>query len=171
VLNYAKLDAGHVHYDMRDVALEEVLATCEALTAPQARARAVHVTFVGCPATLRVRADAEKVQQVVLNLLTNALKFTGAGGTVTLSCGVAPDRRTVAIHVADTGRGIAPEQLERVFQPFVQVDAQLTRTHEGVGLGLAISRDLARGMGGDLIAESEPGVGSTFTLLLPAAAH
>ena len=77
----------------------------------------------------------------------------------------------VAIRVADTGRGIAPEQLERVFQPFVQVDAQLTRTQEGVGLGLAISRDLARGMGGELTAESEPGVGSTFTLTLPAAGH
>jgi signal transduction histidine kinase len=169
VLNYAKLDAGHVHYDIADVALDEVLATCEALTAPQARARAVQVTFAACPAGLHVRADAEKVQQVVLNLLTNALKFTDAGGLVTLSCAPADGDR-VCLRVADTGRGIPPGQLERVFQPFVQVDAQLTRTQEGVGLGLAISRDLARGMGGDLTAESTVGVGSTFTLTLPAAA-
>jgi signal transduction histidine kinase len=71
--------------------------------------------------------------------------------------------------VADTGRGIPPEQLERVFEPFVQLDSSLTRTQEGVGLGLAISRDLARGMGGDLLVASTAGVGSTFTLVLPSA--
>ena len=73
------------------------------------------------------------------------------------------------MHVRDTGRGIPADQQARVFEPFVQVDARLTRTHEGVGLGLAISRDLARGMGGDLTVESTPGVGSTFTLTLPRA--
>jgi signal transduction histidine kinase len=75
----------------------------------------------------------------------------------------------VAFDVTDTGRGIAAEQLARVFEPFVQVDQRLTRTDEGTGLGLAISRDLARGMGGDLTARSTPGAGSTFTLTLPAA--
>lgn len=75
----------------------------------------------------------------------------------------------VAITVSDTGHGIAAEQLERIFEPFVQVDARLARTQEGVGLGLAISRDLARGMGGDLTVESTPGSGSTFTLLLRRA--
>ena len=75
----------------------------------------------------------------------------------------------VALHVRDTGEGIAAEQLARVFEPFVQVDQRLTRPHAGVGLGLAISRDLARGMGGYLTAESTVGVGSTFTLTLPAA--
>ena len=73
------------------------------------------------------------------------------------------------VEVADTGIGISPEQLVRVFEPFVQVDAKLTRTREGTGLGLAISRDLARGMGGDLTAESALGVGSTFVLTLPKA--
>jgi len=75
----------------------------------------------------------------------------------------------VRLHVRDTGMGIWPEQLERVFEPFVQADQRLTRPQEGVGLGLAISRDLARGMGGDLTAESTPGAGSVFTLTLPAA--
>jgi signal transduction histidine kinase len=75
----------------------------------------------------------------------------------------------VVVTVADTGRGIAADQLERVFEPFVLVDTRLTRTQEGMGLGLAISRDLARGMGGDLTAESTLGAGSTFTLTLPAA--
>jgi signal transduction histidine kinase len=102
-----------------------------------------------------------------VNLLSNAVKFTGAGGEVELSSlGSGED---VLIRVRDTGLGIAADQIERIFEPFVQVRADLTRTAEGTGLGLAISRDLARGMGGDLTAESEAGVGSTFTLRLPAA--
>ena len=107
------------------------------------------------------------MQQIVLNLLTNAVKFTPAGGRIELD-GVAADRE-VHIRVRDTGRGIVADQLSHVFEPFVQVDSQLTRTQEGVGLGLAISRDLARGMGGDLTAESTPDVGSEFTLTLPLA--
>ena len=169
VLNYAKLDAGRVHYEIGDVALDEVLGTCEALTAPQARAGRIRVAIIGCPTALRVRGDDEKVQQVLLNLLTNALKFTAPGGSVTLSCEEAPDGRTVRVRVTDTGRGIAAEQLERIFQPFVQVDARFARAQEGVGLGLAISRDLARGMGGDLTVESALGRGSAFTLSLPRA--
>ncbi len=116
-----------------------------------------------------------QLQQILLNLLGDAVKFTharaGAPGRIevsrTVEDGAAGGR--VSLHVRDTGGGIAAEQLERVFEPFVQVDQRLTRPHEGVGLGLAISRDLARGMGGDLTAESTPGVGSTFTLTLPAA--
>ena len=107
------------------------------------------------------------MQQIAVNLLSNAVKFTDPGGEVTLDC--ARDGDLVAVRVADTGRGIAEEQLERVFQPFVQLDAKLTRTQEGTGLGLAISRELARGMGGELTVQSTPGVGSTFTLALPLA--
>jgi signal transduction histidine kinase len=114
------------------------------------------------------RADAEKVRQVLLNLLANAVKFTDAGGRVSLAC--EAEAGVVRVRVADTGRGIAPDQLERIFEPFVQVDRHRTHaSQQGVGLGLAISRDLARGMGGDLTAESTPGVGSTFTLTLPGA--
>ncbi|GJG85975.1 hypothetical protein tb265_11560 [Gemmatimonadetes bacterium T265] len=167
VLNYARVEAGAVHYDLADVLLDEVLATCEALTAPQVRAKGLTLRHDACDRTLRVRADREKLQQVVLNLLSNAVKFTEPGGRVTLAC--AGDAAAVRVAVADTGIGIARDQLARVFEPFVQVDARLTRTQEGTGLGLAISRDLARGMGGDLTAESAPGAGSTFTLTLPAA--
>ena len=167
VLNYSRLEAGAVHYAVQDVALDEALATCEALVAPQVTAKRLALAFGGCDPALTVRADAEKLQRIVLNLLTNAVKFTEPGGHVTLGC--APRIGAVAITVADTGHGIPAEQLERIFEPFVQVDARLTRTQEGVGLGLAISRDLARGMGGDLTVESTPGTGSTFTLLLPRA--
>ena len=168
VLNYARLEGGTVDYAIEDVPLDDVLATCEALTAPQVRARGLELAFAGCDASLAARADREKVRQVVLNLLSNAVKFTEPGGRVAMSC-AATGEDMVAVRVADTGRGIPAEQLERVFQPFVQVDARLARTQEGVGLGLAISRDLARGMGGDLTVESEVGAGSTFTLTLPRA--
>ena len=168
VLNYSRVEAGAVHYEVGDVPLEETLATCEALITPQLRAKKLELINHPCPPGAVVRADGEKLQQVVLNLLSNAVKFTDAGGCVELSCAKVPNGM-MCVRVSDTGRGIPAEQLERVFQPFVQVDARLTRTQDGVGLGLAISRDLARGMGGDLTVESEHGRGSTFTLTVPLA--
>jgi signal transduction histidine kinase len=166
VLNYSRVEAGAVQYAVREVPLGEVLAACEGMVAPQMRARRLTFAFGGCDPALTVRADEEKLQQIVLNLLTNAGKFTEPEGQVTLECAAA-GIDTVAIRVTDSGHGIAPEQQARIFEPFVQVDARLVRMQEGVGLGLAISRDLARGMGGDLTVESRLGAGSTFTLLLP----
>jgi len=168
VLNFAKIDAGAVTYQIADVPVNAMLATCEALTAPQVRARQLTFQYHTCDPTLTLRADSEKVQQIILNLLSNAIKFTEANGTVTMSCGAEGDG-LVVVRVADTGQGIPVDQLERVFQPFVQMDSTLTRSTEGTGLGLAISRELARGMGGELSLESEVGVGSTFSLSLPAA--
>ena len=165
VLNYSRVEAGAVTYDLQDIELDEVLASCEALVSPQIRNKKLTLQYAQPAESLAVRADGEKLQQVLLNLLTNAIKFTEPGGRIELSCVRAGD--DVRVSVADTGRGIAPDQLGRVFEPFVQVDARLTRTQEGVGLGLAISRDLARGMGGDLTAASTLGVGSTFMLSLP----
>jgi signal transduction histidine kinase len=101
----------------------------------------------------------------VLNVVANAIKFTPAGGTIAIDCDAAADR--VYIRVRDTGVGIPPERVQFVFEPFVQGDRALNRPHEGVGLGLAISRDLARGMGGDLTVESTVGAGSVFTIALP----
>jgi signal transduction histidine kinase len=167
VLNYAKIDAGAVKYYVTDVDLDEALAACEALTAPQARAKQLDFRFVRCDARVMARADSEKLQQILLNLFSNAIKFTEAGGRVTAHCTQLGDSQ-VAVRVTDTGHGIPADQLERVFEPFVQIDTTLTRASEGTGLGLAISRELARGMGGELVAESEVGVGSTFTLTLPA---
>ena len=167
VLNYARIEAGALRYDMRDVVVDDILAGCEALVAPQAHARGLSLRRTPCPPELAVRGDPEKIQQVVLNLLSNAIKFTDAGGTITLGCQVVD--RYAHIVVSDSGRGISAEHLARIFEPFVQVDARLIRTTDGVGLGLAISRDLARGMGGDLTVDSRLGVGSTFTLAVPRA--
>jgi PAS domain S-box-containing protein len=165
VLNYARLETGTVHYDVADVRLREVVAGAEALVSPQAQARDLVLAVALCPPELAVRADAEKVRQILVNLLSNAVKFTDRGGRVELACAPSADR--VQVLVSDTGIGIPADQLDRIFEPFVQVRADLTRTAEGTGLGLAISRDLARGMGGDLTVESTPGTGSTFTLTLP----
>jgi signal transduction histidine kinase len=165
VLNYTRVEAGAANYEVEPVCVVDALSTCEALTAPQMRARGLNFTRRECDPTVTVLADVEKLEQIVINLLTNAMKFTDRGGQVTMACTTTD--RTVAIAVEDTGVGIAASHVERVFEPFVQVDSGLTRTRDGVGLGLAISRDLARGMGGDLTLRSTWGVGSTFTLTLP----
>jgi PAS domain S-box-containing protein len=168
VLNYAKLEAGTVGYDLRDVPVRDALGEAEGLVSPQARAKGLTLTVGDCPPDLAVRADPEKLRQVLVNLLGNAVKFTDRGGAV-VEAACDPAGPTVRIRVRDSGIGIPADKLESIFEPFVQVRADLTRTAEGTGLGLAISRDLAVGMGGDLTAESTVGQGSTFTLTLPRA--
>jgi len=133
---------------------------------PQAAARRVRVGFVSSPQAV-ARADRDKVRQVALNLVVNAIKFTPEGGEVAVECQAESDR--VSLSVRDTGIGIPSEHLERIFEPFVQGDRAPNRAAEGVGLGLAISRELARGMGGEVTVASAPGEGSVFTLTLPRA--
>ena len=166
MLNHAKLETGMVHYGVADVQVREVLTAAENLVAPQARAKGHTLAVADMPPDLAARTDPEKVRQILVSLLSNPVKFTDAGGWIEVS-GAAADA-TVVVCVRDTGIGVPADQLARIFEPFVQVRADLTRTADGTGLGLAISRDLARGMGGDLTVESTPGVGSTFTLTLPA---
>ena len=168
VLNYTRIETGTVQYVMVSVPVSEALAAAEALVVPQVRARGLTYVLGGCDPALRVRADREKLQQILLNLLTNAIKFTEPGGIVRVECAAHDALVEIAVH--GTGIGIADEKLSQVFEPFVQVDQRLTRQNEGVGLGLAISRDLARGMDGDLTAESTVSEGSRFVLTLPAVA-
>jgi len=120
-----------------------------------------------CDPELALRADPEKVRQIILNLLSNAVKFTESGGTITLSS--KQSGNCIEIRVADTGPGIAAEKIDRIFDPFVQVDRRLSQPVQGVGLGLAISQDLAHGMNGEITVESVVGKGTTFTLSLPRA--
>jgi PAS domain S-box-containing protein len=167
VLNYAKLETGSVEYDTVDIFLADAVAGAESLVAPQARAKDLDLEVAECPADLLVRADTEKLRQILVNLLSNSVKFTPAGGRIEVACARKQD--SVIISVSDTGIGIPSHKLSSIFDPFVQVRADLSRPHEGTGLGLAISRDLARGMGGTITARSTPGAGSTFTVILPAA--
>jgi PAS domain S-box-containing protein len=165
VLNYARIETGNVQYDLASIPLEEALRSAEGLITPQLRAKGLRFESPECDSAIVVRADGEKLQQIVLNLLGNAVKFTDRGGLVRMT--VEIDRDVVLIRVSDTGIGIAGDKLDTIFEPFVQVDAHYTRTRDGVGLGLAISRDLAEGMGGGLSVSSVEGSGSTFTLRLP----
>ena len=167
VLNFAKLDAGVVRFDLAEVAIADALAAAEPMVAPQMAAKGLRFALPACDDAAAVRADPEKLRQVLLNLLGNAIKFTDRGGEITIACDVGPTM--VQLAVRDTGIGIPAERLQSIFEPFVQVDRRLSRPNEGVGLGLAISRELARGMGGELTATSTEGVGSTFVLTLPRA--
>jgi signal transduction histidine kinase len=167
VLNFAKLETGHVEFEITDIAVEEVLSGVRALIEPQIRAKGLEYEYRPGDPSVICRADRDKMQQIVLNLLSNAVKFTEPGGRVKLEWTAADG--VVGIRVHDTGRGIPPEKLEAIFEPFVQLQHGFTCKSEGTGLGLAISRELARAMGGDVTATSTWGEGSTFTLTLPTA--
>lgn len=166
VLNFAKLDAGQVEFHSDDFPIAPLLDGLEDLIRPQVLMRGLRYVQRACPADLSVRADPEKVRQILLNLRANGIRFTDSGGELSLSC--REKESTIEIIVEDTGRGIPAEQRALIFDPFVQVDRHLTpQSHQGVGLGLSISRDLAAGMGGTLTVESVVGRGSAFTLTLP----
>ena len=168
ILNFTKLEAGQIQFRTAAVPLKELLDGLDALVAPQMRAKSLAFTIGAVDPGLDVLVDEEKFRQILLNLLTNALKFTAHGGRIDISSHRDGVDARVVVH--DTGRGIAAADIESVFDPFVQVDRHVTpESEQGVGLGLAISRELARGMKGDLTVTSEPGVGSSFTVTLPLA--
>jgi PAS domain S-box-containing protein len=167
VLNFVRLEAGRVQYALSDVSLSKTVADVESLLDPQFRAKNIALEVSYFDSRLHVHADREKLAQILVNLLTNALKFTDSGGRVSIEC--VEGETVVTLRIRDTGIGIAPEKVQLIFEPFAQVDQRLTRRNEGVGLGLAISRDLSRGMGAELTVESTPGIGSSFILTLPRA--
>ncbi len=169
ILNFARLEAGHLDFELRDVAVPELLSRLGPLVEPLIRARSLEYSCKLERSPVAAHADPDKVQQILINLLSNAIKFTQPGGRIGIDYDTSAD--AVMIHVRDTGRGVSADKLESMFEPFVQLDRRLTSSHEGTGLGLAISRDLARGMGGELSASSTPGAGSCFTLTLPRASE
>jgi len=166
VLDFAKLESGRIEYRLTDVPIDELLKTLETFVAPLLDKKGITYQFSPCGHELVARADRDKVEQIMLNLLSNAAKFTDQG-RIEVRCAARDDE--LEIDVIDTGRGIAGDLMATIFEPFVQGEQELTRTAEGTGLGLSISRQLARGMGGDVLVRSESGKGSTFTLLLPKA--
>ena len=166
VLNFAKLEAGRLEVHEDRVEVDPLVAGLEALIAPQLAAKAIRYQWEPGESSVAVRGDADRIQQILVNLLTNAAKFTPDGGIIRIASRV--DGARVAITVTDTGRGIPADKLDAIFEPFVQVDRhRVEQSQQGIGLGLAISRELARRMGGDLVVQSELGGGSAFTLLLP----
>jgi signal transduction histidine kinase len=148
------------------------VADVEPLVGPQLRTKELEYSAV-IETECWVSADRDKLVQVLLNLISNAIKFTPAGGRVSMACVSRRDGSDAAdqvfLRVTDTGVGIPRSKLDAVFEPFFQVDTTLAGRSSGAGLGLAISRDLVRGMGGDLRVRSEPGAGASFTIALPRA--
>ncbi|MEO8192414.1 MAG: ATP-binding protein [Gemmatimonadales bacterium] len=169
VLNLVRVERGKAEYQIESVSVADVLKDVASLVDPLVSANGLKCD-VACGADdqdIVVRADRDKVQQILLNLLTNAIKFTAPGGRITIEA--EANCANVWIRVRDTGVGIPAAKLEYIFEPFVQLAARPHSGEEGLGLGLAISRDLARGMNGDLDAVSDVGRGTTFTVSLPLA--
>ena len=169
VLDLSRIESGQLAYEQVSIAVEPFLSSLDALVGPQATAKNITLRQEVKVAGLAVLADREKLRQVLINLLSNAIRHTPAGGTITMQA--APRGNRIAISVEDTGSGIPADKRERVFEPFVQLDRSLSQTREGLGLGLAISRDLARGMGGDLVAEEGSQGGARFVVTLPIGDH
>ncbi|MET0400168.1 MAG: ATP-binding protein [Longimicrobiaceae bacterium] len=180
VLDLAKVESGSLKVRSERTSLRGSVLEALSLVGPQADARGVRLEDAeGCAPGAEYCGDPDRVRQVLVNLLSNAVKFTERGGSVKVSCEVTdlPDReahvaaggRWIRVDVEDTGIGIPADRLATVFDPFVQVESGYTRKAGGTGLGLTISRQLARMMGGDLSVRSRPGKGSCFTLWLPHA--
>src|SRR6185437_4032199 len=165
ILNFAKLDLGEVQMKPRDVSMNEALGQLEAMIGPQLLEKRLTYDYQCCDPSFTAYVDPERLQQILLNLLSNAAKFTPPGGRIGVQCTAKPE--VMIVRVTDTGVGIPQDKLESVFEPFVQLDRVRGPGVAGTGLGLSISRDLARAMGGDLTVKSKVGEGSTFRLSVP----
>jgi PAS domain S-box-containing protein len=167
VLNFAKIEAGHVAVASTPMALGQVIESLREFVEPQLREKHLQFTMPTDIPKAEACGDPDKARQILINLLSNAIKFTPNGGHIALEC--EEDDKLIYISVIDDGTGIPADKVEAIFEPFVQVNRDYASKHEGTGLGLAISRDLARRMGGDLTVESKLDKGSRFTLTLPRA--
>ena len=165
VLAFAKGGTGRIELRTRPVPVGALLRSVLDMIAPQLAERSMNLTPVQVEGDITLHADEDKSRQILLNVLANALKFTPVGGNITVTATFAG--RMGRIAVRDSGIGVPADQLDAIFEPFVQAGSALQSRDGGVGLGLAISRQLARAMSGDLTVESVVGAGSTFTLELP----
>lgn len=167
ILDLSRICAERLSLSTDSCSLGEVCESALSIVRGEARRKGIDLAYRGPAAPVRFVADARRVRQVLVNLLSNAVKFTAAGGAVELSSSGDEDAGLVQFEVRDDGPGIAAEDLPKLFQPFTQLDTRLSREHAGSGLGLALVRGLAELHGGRAEAESEPGRGSKFRVVLP----
>jgi signal transduction histidine kinase len=167
ILNFVRIESGRMEYHLGRTSLTDELSAVAGMLEGMAKEKSLTLAVPLGDAEVVAWADADRVRQILVNLIMNAVKYTPPGGTITLSCAVVGE--TVVARVADTGPGIPTDRLESIFEPFVQLTSGLTDRRGGVGLGLPISRDLARAMKGDVQVESTGSGGSCFTLVLPRA--
>ena len=168
ILDLSKVEAGRMTMFLEDFDIPTLIRDADAIVRPLVEKN--HNTFtIDCPGDLGImHADLVKVRQVLFNLLSNSAKFT-EGGTITLTVRKPVAEATVTFAIRDTGIGMTEEQLGRLFEAFSQANAETSRKYGGTGLGLALSREFCRMMGGDIMVESALGKGSTFTVMLPVA--
>ena len=167
ILNFVRTESGRMEYDFADLPVEPMISQVVEMLEGAMEARNIALERLPADAGATVWADGNRVRQILLNLLMNAIKYSGRERNGTVTIGTTMTRYDVLIQVSDNGPGIPPEKLEAIFEPFVQLATGLANRQGGVGLGLAISRDLARAMSGDLTVDSTVGLGSRFTLSLP----
>ena len=167
LLSFTRLEAGRLEVERTPVVMDDALQSLEAMIAPQMSAKGVEFRYEPCDQSMVALGDRDRIVQICLNLLTNALRATPRGGRVQMECLSGADH--ISVIIADTGVGIPLDKLDSVFSPFTQLGRALNQPKEGAGLGLAISRGLAEAMGGTLSATSAVGIGSTFVLQLPKA--
>jgi PAS domain S-box-containing protein len=167
ILDLSKIEAGRFEIEFEPCSLGDICQSSLQLTKGMAQKKHLHVSFAMKPASIKLRADARRMKQMLVNLLSNAIKFTDDGGSLGLDVDGTQDEPVVRISVWDTGIGIKAEDLERLFQPFVQLDSSLARQYSGTGLGLSLVKRMVELHGGHIEVESTPGKGSRFTLVLP----
>ena len=167
ILDLSKIEAGMLEFYPQPILVDEFCNSCLAFIKTQALKKSITVTYMNEAAVPRLFADPRRLKQIVINLLMNAVKFTLAGGHVTLQVQYTAEQDLIQFSVIDDGIGMAREHLQRLFQPFVQLDSRLNRQYEGTGLGLALVHKLTDLHGGSVSVESEPGKGSRFTINLP----
>jgi signal transduction histidine kinase len=165
LITYSRIEAGKVAYEIIPVVADDVISAAQDVVAPLAADHRVRIEPVASPGIF-VAADPEKLEQILVNLAANAVKFS-RGGTVRLGCRLTKGGSTASFEVTDDGPGIEADKLQRIFEPYVQLNTPVVDTYGGAGLGLAISREFAAGMHGGLSVRSEVGKGSTFCLELP----
>ncbi len=167
VLDLSKIESGKMELDYQSVSLPLVCESSLNFVKQQAQQKRIQVTCAIDPTISEIQADERRLLQVLVNLLTNAVKFTPEGGQVRLEVVMDVPQQTVRLKVTDTGIGIATNDLTQIFQPFVQVDSTLSRRYEGTGLGLSIVQRIVDLHGGSVHVESEVDRGSCFTVILP----
>jgi PAS domain S-box-containing protein len=167
ILDLSKIEAGKLELDIQPLSLSEICQSALELTRGMANKKRQKVSFTMIPPTVTVQGDARRIKQMLVNLLSNAIKFTAEDGALGLDVRVDEDDQVVSLSVWDNGIGIAAENIERLFQPFVQLDSSLARQYSGTGLGLSLVQRMADLHGGSVQVESSLGAGSRFTILLP----
>jgi PAS domain S-box-containing protein len=171
ILDISRIEAGKLEFFPKELDVHQICQSSLAFVRQQANKKSIAVEFALSDFVSTVYADSRRLKQILINLLNNAVKFTNEHGMVTLEVHVDVAEKKMCFSITDTGIGIRPEDMPQLFEPFVQVDGSLARSHEGSGLGLALVKKMVEMQGGHVEVQSELGVGSRFSFSLPWDEH